>query len=234
VFQEIYNDLDGEIVALFRVLRDRDQGAELARLISLTPWARDEFALSYESSADPVENARRTVVRSFMGFGATAIALRRRTGFRSRSDRNGKHPARDFMGMPDALAAIAQRLQGVVIENRPALEVMAALDGPETLIYADPPYVHETRSRKRIKGALEHAYVHEMDTAAHAELLAFLARCESMVVLSGYPCDLYDQALTGWERIEISALADGARARTEVLWINRAACDAHGLFGSDR
>lgn len=162
VFQEIYNDLDGEIVNLFRVLRDSAGAAELARLVELTPWARQEFELSYEVSPDPVEAARRTVVRSFMGFGSTAVALRRKTGFRSGSDRNGKHPARDFAGMPDALLAICERLRGVVIENRPALQVMAASDDPATLIYADPPYVHESRSQKRVNGQLEHAYAFEM------------------------------------------------------------------------
>lgn len=225
-FQEVYNDLDGEIVGLFRVLRDPVQAAELARLVDLTPFARDEFEASYIPSPDTVENARRTVVRSFMGFGSTAVALRRKTGFRAISERNGKHPARDFAGMPDALLALSHRMRGVVIENRPALDVMARCDGPRTLIYADPPYVHETRSQKRIKGTLEHAYTHEMTTEAHGELLQWLARCRSMVMLSGYPTPLYDEALPGWRRVDVAALADGARKRTESLWINPAAQEA--------
>lgn len=227
-FQEVYNDLDGEIVGLFRVLRDPDGAAELARLIELTPFARDEFEASYERSPDPIENARRTVVRSFMGFGSTAVALRRRTGFRAISERNGKHPARDFAGMPAALLAISDRMRGVVIENRPALDVMARCDGPNTLIYADPPYLHATRSAKRVHGTLEHAYAFEMTDAGHGELLAWLAGCRSMVVLSGYPNALYEAALASWRRVEIRALADGARKRTEVLWINPAAVDGAG------
>lgn len=232
-FQEIYNDLDGEIVSLFAVLRDRSSSAELARLVRLTPWARDEFYLSYEPVDCPIEGARRTMVRSFMGFGSTAVALRRRTGF-SGSDRNGKHPARDWMGMPDAIAALCERLRGVVIENRPALQVMAASDDPATLIYADPPYMHATRSQKRIRGSLEHAYSFEMADADHGELLAWLAACKSMVVLSGYPNPIYDAALAGWKRVEISALADGARERTEVLWINPAAVATGGDLFSPR
>jgi DNA adenine methylase len=35
----------------------------------------------------------------------------------------------------------------------------------------------------------------------------------------GYPSPLYDEALSAWRRIERAALADGARERTEVLWI---------------
>lgn len=225
-FQEIYNDLDGEIVSLFKVLRDPVGGGELARLIALTPFARDEFEASYEASPDPIENARRTVVRSFMGFGSTAVALRRKTGFRAISERNGKHPARDFAGMPEALAAITERFQGVVIENRPALGVMARCDGPRTLIYADPPYVHETRSQKRIQGTLEHAYTHEMSEADHLELLTWLLTCRSMVMLSGYRSDLYKKMLKGWRCVEVDALADGARPRVECLWLNPAAVAA--------
>ena len=222
-FQEIYNDLDGEIVNLFQVLRDPTDAAELARLIELTPWARAEFDASYLDAADPVEMARRTVVRSFMGFGSTATAKRSKTGFRSGSDRNGKHPAQDFASMPDALLAISARMRGVVIENRPALQVIAACDGPETLVYADPPYVHETRSPKRKGGEIAHSYNHEMTAEDHAELLAALVGCRSMVLLSGYPHPSYDAALPGWRRVDVAALADGARRRTESLWINPAA-----------
>lgn len=161
-----------------------------------------------------------------MGFGSTAVALRRKTGFRAISERNGKHPARDFSTMPEALAAITERMRGVVIENRPALGVMQRCDSPRTLIYADPPYVHATRSQKRIKGSLEHAYTHEMDEAAHLELLTWLNGCKSMVLLSGYRTDLYDEMLKDWRRVDTEALADGARARTECLWLNPAALAA--------
>lgn len=227
-YAEIYNDLDGEVVNLFRVLRDPAMGAELARQVELTPFARDEFDATYEVAPDPIENARRLVARSFMGFGSTAVALRRRTGFRADSNRSGKHPAADWAGLPRALLAITDRLQGVVIENRPALGIIERFDGPETLVYADPPYVHDTRSGKRIGGDLEHAYSHELTDADHAELLERLGGGASMVVLSGYATPLYEDALRGWRRVEVAALADGARARTEVLWINPAAVAAMG------
>lgn len=229
-YAEVYNDLDGEIVSLFRVLRDPELAQRLVAGVALTPFARDEFELTYEISTDPVEAARRLVARSFMGHGSTAVALRRRTGFRADSNRSGSTPAIDWANLPPALLQIADRLAGVVIENRPALGIMRRFDGPETLIYADPPYLHTTRSRKRVRGALEHAYKHEMAEADHAELLAWLIQAQSMVVLSGYRSDLYDEALKDWRRIEIAALADGARARTEVLWVNPAAMAERGLF----
>lgn len=127
--------------------------------------------------------------------------------------------------------AIVDRLKGVVIENRPADQLIRRFDGPSTLIYADPPYLHGTRSQKRVEGALEHAYAHEMTDEQHEQLLDLLLGVESMVVLSGYGHPLYDERLRGWDRIEIETHADGARPRTEVLWINAAATAAFGLFG---
>jgi DNA adenine methylase len=147
---EVYNDLDGEIVSLFRVLRDPETAGALARLLEATPFARDEFALSYEPCQDALEQARRTVVRSFMGFGSDS-ASGTKTGFRANGNRQSAHPAKDWSNYPAAVAAFCERLQGVVIENRPALEVLLQHDGPEALHYCDPPYLPETRKESMIR-----------------------------------------------------------------------------------
>lgn len=208
---EIYNDLDDEVVNLFRVLRSPDAG-RLIDLLRLTPFAASEFAAAYAAASDPVERARRTVVRSFMGFGSNGV--HRATGFRSNSNRSGTTPARDWVNYPEALAAVVERLRGVVVLNRDACEVMAAHDASDALHYVDPPYHFDTRA----DGGAD--YAHEMSDGDHADLLAFLRTLKGRVMLSGYPHDSYDAALDGWTRIEKSALADGARKRVEVLWCN--------------
>ena len=218
-YAEVYNDLDGEVVNLFRVIRD--QGDELVRRISLTPFARDEFSCAYEACDDPIEQARRTTVRAFMGFGS-AGASGQATGFRANSNRSGTTPARDWMNFPDALEAIVLRMQGVVIENRSALECMQQHDTPATLHYVDPPYVHSTRA---IRGRAP-SYRHELTDLGHEQLAQELRRLSGMVVVSGYPCDLYERLFEGWERHSCAAHADGARDRTEVVWINRACSEA--------
>jgi DNA adenine methylase len=217
-YAEVYNDMDGELVNLFRVIRDN--GEALAQACELTPFARVEFAHSYEPAGDPLEQARRTLVRSFMGFGS-AGASGQVTGFRSNSNRSGTTPAHDWMHYPESLRAIVQRLRGVVIENRNATDVMRHHDGPKTLFYVDPPYVHATRNL-RSRAA---AYRHELSDQQHIELAAALRALSGMVVLSGYPCELYERLYAGWRRIERLAHADGARPRTEVLWMNPA-CSA--------
>lgn len=224
---EVYNDLDGEVVNLFRVLRAPDLAAELIRRLELTPYAREEFEAAYVAEADSVERARLLCVRSFMGFGSNATNIARNTGFRGNATRACSTPAVDWSRYPAALFAVAGRIQtGVQIECRPALQLMADRDRPDCLFYVDPPYVHSTRSPKRVRGALHNSYVHEMADGDHAALLDQLLGMRGMIVLSGYPHPLYDAALAGWERVERVAMADGARPRTEVLWINPAASRA--------
>jgi DNA adenine methylase len=218
-YAEIYNDLDDDVVNLFRVLRDPDQAARLKEALQLTPFARREWRDCYALTDDPVEGARRLVVLSFMGFGANSQS-RANTGFRAYSDVRGTTPEQGWRYYPDSLAALTERLRGVVIEHRDAIDVMREQDGPDTLHYVDPPYLHATRGTGISKRHRRRDYRHEMSDADHAALLGELRALRGMVVLSGYASAMYDESLPGWTRIERAALADGARPRTEVVWLN--------------
>lgn len=221
---ECYNDLDGGVVNLFRVLRDPVTSAELCRRVRLTPFAREEYDDAFTPADDPIEQARRLVVRSYMGHGSSSAVAVKSTGFRgSLVNRKGAMPAGEWPGLPAALAQVAERMMGVLIENRPALQLIDRYDDPDTLLYLDPPYVPETRSAKRRGGQAFHAYGHEMTVADHVQLLERIGSAKAMVVISGYASSLYDEALAGWRRLSIETHADGALDRTEVLWINPAA-----------
>lgn len=221
-YAEVYNDLDQDAVNLFRVLRNRTQAELLSEQLRLTPFARLEFNAAYEISDDPVELARRLIIRSFMGHGGDAPNIRHRTGFRANANRNGTTPAHDWVNYPPALKLVIDRLSAVTIENKHAHLVMQQHDRHDTLHYADPPYLPETRAPAKRSGDGYIAYTHELKRKDHQALLACLLELVGMVVLSGYPSPLYDEALIGWRRIETEAHADGGRARTEVLWLNPA------------
>lgn len=230
-YSEVWNDLDEGVWNLMTQLR-LGRAPDLIAMLRQTPFARREFELSYEGSKDPMENARRLIVRSFMGFGSDGHNTAVKTGFRSNSSKSGTTPAHDWSNYPDALEEIAARVMGrdtgkaVMLEHRPALQVLKTHDTPETLHYVDPPYLPETRSTKsRKSGERYHAYAHEMTVDDHCEMLEALSEVSGMVVLSGYPSKLYDDRLRDWRRIDRPALADGARKRTEVLWMNAAARD---------
>jgi DNA adenine methylase len=221
-YAEVYNDLDDWVVNLFRVLRDEALAPRLIAQLRLTPFARSEFDAVREigeAIGAPVELARRLIIRSFMGFGANAHNGRS-TGFRANTSRSGTTPAEDWANYPGALPALIERLRGVIIEHRDAIAVMAAHDGAATLHYVDPPYMAETRSPGNRYDLKYRRYRHEMDDAGHGRLIDELRRLTGCVALSGYACPLYDERLSDWHRVETAAHADGARPRTEVLWLN--------------
>jgi DNA adenine methylase len=216
-YSEVYNDLDGEIVNLFRVVQAR--GYDLAAALEVTPFSREEYRLSFEVHTDPFEQARRTVIRSYMGFGSNSLCRSVKSGFRSNSNRSGTTPARDWKNFPGCLPAIIERLRGVVIENMPACELMPRHDSEQTLFYCDPPYVHSTRTTWAGSGARK-GYQHEMTDEDHVAFAACVKSLRGMVIISGYHSPLYDSLFADWRRVERDSMADGARARKEVLWFN--------------
>lgn len=238
---EVYNDLDGEVVNVFRVLRDPSLAERLQRALVLTPFAREEFADAHVRVVEPVERARRTIARSFMGFGTASVHARRPrgmrtrastwrmrvgTGFRADGHGNGTTPASDWANLPDEVPVWVERLRGVVIESRDALEVIQQHDGPSALIYADPPYLLSARDDARPD------YEHELTDDGHRRLAEVLRAAEASVVLSGYPSDLYDRELyPDWLRFERRHRAHSAALRTEVVWINPTCAEALGHGG---
>lgn len=216
---EVYNDLDGDVCNLFRVLRDESQAEALVRALELTPFARDEFDLAFEPVEDEdsvkksIECARRLVVRSYMGQGSNACTRNGKNGFRSKRA-GASSPAHDWVNYPDALRSVIERLRGVTFENRAALDILKRYDSANTLFYVDPPYPHSVRTQGPA------SYRHEMTDEDHAELARALNGVKGMVFVSGYMCDLYADLYSGWRRVVRSARADKAVERTECLWIS--------------
>lgn len=213
---ETINDLDGQVVNLFRVMRERAE--ELAALVEMTPWSRKDYYASYEPAEDPLEDARRFLVRMWQAYGAMSA---HRTGWRSDvQGRQNTSCARVWRQLPARILAVADRLKDAQIEHRPALEVIEAYRYPDVLIYADPPYSLDTRSGR--------IYRHEMTDADHLDLLDALDKHPGPVLLSGYACTLYDDRLQHWGRKTARAIAEGGRERQEVLWLNPVAAERLG------
>lgn len=216
---ETYNDLDGEVVNFFRILRDHKE--RLIELIGLTPFSREEFALACTPPEQPIsdlERARRFFVRARQvrtGLAQTA-SLGRWANCRDTSRAGMSGVVSRWLGSVRRLPEVAERLLRVQIENRPALDLLDRYDAADTLFYCDPPYVHGSRGDSR-------AYGFEMSDGEHTLLAERLSRIEGAAVVSGYRSDLYDRLYADWRRIEAppKRCHSVKTPRTEVLWTNR-------------
>jgi len=224
-YAEVYNDMDGDIVNLFRVFQAEQSRTALAELLVLTPYSREEFELAWEPTDNQIERARRTIIRAQMGFGS-AGATKGITGFRIDTKRKYGTAQSLWTKYPEQIAVIGQRLAGVLIENRPAIDVIKAHDDIGTLHYVDPPYMHGTRYKNAVSGRY---YRYEMTDADHRELIYTLLEAKGMVALSGYDSEIYRELLTGWSMNSTSARISAGRgtsSRQECLWLNPACMNA--------
>ncbi len=215
---ETYNDIDGELVNFFRVLREQKE--DLTEAIGLTPFSREEFYIAVNTNGEPLselERARRFFVRARQartGLAQTA-SLGRWANCMNTSRAGMAGAVSRWLGSVEMLPQIALRLLRVQIENRAATKVIELYDNPESLFYCDPPYVHSTRGDSK-------AYRFEMNDKAHTELAAVLKRIKGKAAVSGYRCDLMDVLYKGWRRADAPAKKCHSvkKTRHEALWMN--------------
>lgn len=219
---EVVNDLNGALTRFWKALQDEAAFERFRRRVECTPFSEAEWesataALAEQGQAlDDVTFAAAFFIacrQSLAGRCSTFAPLSR-----TRTRRGMNEQASAWMNALEGLPAVHRRLRRVVVLNRPAVDVLRSQDGPETLFYLDPPYLHETR-------ASTGQYVHEMTEADHRELLTIIRTLKGKVMLSGYPSPLYDEALAGWARhtfdLPNNAAAGSQKNReTEVVWCN--------------
>lgn len=230
---EVINDVDGDLVHFYRVARARLDDLEVA--CRLSPYAREEFdaARLDELGLDDLERARRYWVRSNQGF----AQILQGTGWSTSIVRNANN-ARSVWNRLGRLAGFVDRLGGVVVEHRDALEVVERYDAVDGVIYLDPPYLGDTRTSHRDGRRPGGDYVHEFHrTDDHCALAEVARAAKATVFLSGYPSELYDELYAGWDRVERRVVRRASNGRsgacthvTEVVWSNREIPRARGLF----
>lgn len=213
---ETINDLDEMVVNFFMVCREHPE--ELARILYFTPFARKEYESVQESKAgaplnltgDSIEDARRFAVRCSQGFGSK---LADRCGWKNTKHSAGPINARVWGNMPDRIYEIADRLRNAQIECCPAVKLIESYNAEDCLIYADPPYLKETRKSRIYRKEM-------MEEAEHRELLEVLINHKGPVIVSGYESDLYNELLSGWHKEQKAGRANSTAVRIENLWMN--------------
>jgi len=221
---EIINDVDRHLTTFWRVLQDAESGAELIRRLGVTPFSEAEWARACDlldrhdrgETLDEVTRAWAFYVQVRQSLAGRKDAFAPLTTTRLR--RGMGEQASAWLSAVGGLAEVRDRLSRVQVVCRDAVDVIRRVDGPGTVFYCDPPYLAATRSAPDV-------YAHELTEAGHERLLAALLAVRGKVVLSGYPSDLYDDALAGWRRIDLAVPNHAAggkakRAMTERLWLN--------------
>jgi DNA adenine methylase len=215
---EVVNDINGRLINFWRVLQDPELFDRFMRIVACIPLSRDEWksAHNHTYGKDPVADAvalfvdcRQSLAGRMTGF--TAI-----TRNRTRRQMNGN--VSEYLGAVDGLPLVHDRLRRVLIENQPAVDLIMREDTPNTFIYCDPPYLHETRVSKD-------AYAFEMTERQHWELVDTLRQCKGKVMISGYASELYDSVLRDWNRYEFDLPNNAAGGKTkrrmsEKIWTN--------------
>jgi DNA adenine methylase len=212
----VVNDIHRELTTFWRVLQDSRKFARFCRIIDAMPFSQVEWNDAHGDAANPVSQAVNFFVRCRQSRAGKLDCFA--TLSRNRTRRNMNEQASSWMSAIEGLPAVAARLKRVVVLDEEAVKVIMSQDGPNTLFYLDPPYVHETRVSTT-------DYDHEMSTDQHVELLEVIEGCCGKVLLSGYPNDLYKNKLKNWNSLdfEIDNKASSAKQKPRMIervWMN--------------
>ena len=207
---ETVNDLDGNVVNLFRWARDDPE--KLAHEIYYTPYARQVYDETFQAGPeDSLQKAVNFCVRLNMGHGYRTNG--EKAGWKNDvQGRERAYAALDWRSLPERVMQAAERLRGVQIEDRPAVGLIRKFNFENVLVYCDPPYMLETRHGKQ--------YRCEMDDAGHEELLTVLLQHKGPALVSGYDTELYRDMLAGWRRYEAASRTMSGARKKEILWAN--------------
>lgn len=207
---ETVNDLDGNVVNLFEwIKRDPER---LAYEVYHTPYARQAYESAFASSSNSLQNAVNFCIRLNMGHGFRTNG--EKVGWKNDvQGRERAYAAREWVGLPDRILQAEERLRGVQIENRPAVELIQRFNYKNVLIYLDPPYMPDVRHGKQYKCEM-------YDRKSHVELLKVAIQHKGAVLISGYETNLYNDMLRGWHKEKIVCYSQVGSRKTEVLWMN--------------
>lgn len=222
---EIINDLDGDIINLFRVMSDREKGRELTDRLLKVPYDRKIFNAVREEQKNnftgynSIEKAVLTYILISQSFNAT----------RSSFSKGGYASTELYhMDMLDNLPKVYERLENVQIYNVDALDLLSCyVDNPEVFAFLDPPYRHDLRGKNADK-----VYKCEMSETQQIKLLKIIQNAQAKILLCGYKAekgiDLYDAYLLpyGWKCYKLMEVPKSAQNKstkdfaTEYFWCN--------------
>jgi len=180
---EVYNDINQNMINLFKVLQNEVLFNKLIRYLELTPYSREYF---YELRDDkyeiPEENenlrkAYKYMVMMKMSFSGNAENCKPSWCYSKKNIKNNLLPLA-FSNFPQYLYDLVLRLKEIQIESLDFRKVIEKYDSPETLFYLDPPYWQ-----------CESYYQGKFSKQDHYDLSAMLNNIQGKFALSYYYFD---------------------------------------------
>lgn len=210
---EIYNDLNNNILNIFKVLQDKNLAYELKRQLKFTPYSRVEYENAYKESSDLIESVKNTIIRSMQGFGSIGTFNKDKVGFSCAKTRN---KARNWNIYKNNIDNIIKRMENIVLENKDALDIIKFYDGNDTLFYCDPPYTLDSI----MMNANDIYNGYTLSDEKQENLCNVLNNLTGMCILSGYDNDIYNDILKGWKKEYINVKTQNNYRKEEILWLN--------------
>lgn len=131
---EVINDINGDLITLYRVLQNH-----LEEFIKCFKWSlisRDEFERQLRVAPDTLTDIQRSVRFYYLvrtSFGAKAVN-------QTFGVANSTPPRLNFNRIAEDLTEAHLRLSRVTIENLNYAELITRYDGDHVFFYVDPPY----------------------------------------------------------------------------------------------
>lgn len=224
-----FNDIDNLIISFFKELRDNPE--ELQRVCSLTPYADRELKEAFKQK-DNQQLSSMEKARIAWIIGRLAFATHTNGWMYNNGTSSAPNVATVCKNKADCLLEYAEQLRDVQIHNRDALDYIDAVDGPDTFLYCDPPYVTESKTTKV-------TYLNEFSDDDHRRLASKLHSAKAKVCISGYPSSLYEELYSTWRRLDFDRITqmgvgrnkEGAN-RTESIWMNYPESEEIGQYKS--
>lgn len=209
---EILNDINHSIITLFSILRDPAKLESLCKLITFTPYSREEYesAQNYRSEDDDIVRTWKFLVVSNMGF---AGKQRYKTGWKT-----GYQEYRTISvwnRIPERLTIAAKRLKNAQIDNRPGIDVIKRADHKGSFFFIDPPYPYYSFNTPK------HCYDFTMTNENHFELVNVLKSVTGAVMITMYKNEIYDKLLDfEYHSVNITNKDLQKNDKTETIYMN--------------
>lgn len=214
--EECLNDLDLGIIQIFRALRD-EPGEFISRL-KRTPYTEQTFSRALSRSKRPFKDYLSHAINEFVTRRMSRGGLQKHFAWSTRTRGGQPGDLNAWNTILDKLPEISKKLEKVYILNKSGIDVIKAFNDENAFVYADPPYLSETRTS-------QDAYNYEMTDDDHIELANVLNSFKGKAMISGYSSKLYRRLYQDWRCKKKKIVNHASQKKTkdykmECIWFN--------------